>query len=488
MKNKIILGITFFIFCFLFFPKSVLFAAESDDEQSTSQTYDAYFDIYSEYDSELSKQRFDVSYTTDGSYYLLGAYIYDDRNPKGTFEMCWYNPQTGSIFEPTSDKPAPSGVTVHSASFTMVYVSESRSDSVTSSLSLVAGNCRCSSIISANCPVFHVSISGYKSIGAWMSDNFHDLYVSGDIEPVIGYDYWNSGNRYDFSSKYSSSVVAPEIRNAYLYTNRGGDIGGLLIRYLLPDLEDNSEYYTELWADIPTGYDSNGNVTYRKVCLKTYKASDILKINTVNSSTHNPTDPNDETVDYDYTATYGSYYFIKEQWSSILPMISVDDVASYGGITFYLRSSLHISETVSLVSDYAYFTADPNASKYPTIYNANGQNFDENNPNVNDETDPQTPNSDDIQYIGGTTDDPGISSDVSSGNSSGSWQYSFAGNWTISDLEDWVNSGFGLSGSNGLISFIGNCFNFLPSEFVTILMFILVVIAIVAIVKIVRGM
>lgn len=477
MKNKIIAAVFLFavMAALLLIPRSVN-AAESE-----SQTYTVFID----YNIDDGRRfRNTVSYTTDGNYYLI--YVWEICSDRCSGGFVWYNPASGSYYDPVNSNLCPESVFLHSYTTVDYYDDGTVSEPVQYPTIMTGG----SSIVSVNevsmIPVIKVNCDLY---GSDVKSYFHEKYTAGELETVAGYDYWNTGNNYNYQSKYSASVVAPEIRNAYLYTNRGGDVGGLLIRYLLPELEDNSEYYTELWADIPTGYDSNGNVTYRKVCLKTYKAADILKINTVNSSTHNTTDPNDETIDYDYTATYGSYYLIKEQWSTILPMISVDEAAAYGGITFYLRSALYISNSVSLVSDYAYFKANPNDSLYPTIYNGNGQNFNEGDANINDDTDPQTPNSDDIQYIGGTTDDPGISSDVISDSShSGRWQYNFAGNWEVSDLENWVNTGFGLSGSNGLLGFIGNCFFYLPGEFMTILIFVIMVVAVVAIIKIVRGM
>lgn len=480
MKNKIIAAVCLFavMAALLLIPRGVN-AAESE-----SQRYKVYFDVIDEYGK---RYRMTCDYTTDGSYYLIAVWKYGSSY--SAIGFCWYNPTTGDCYSPVNLKLCPDTITLHA--YTIMDYYDDGSTSVPQQYpTVMTGTLPLVKLVDVNkIPVFKINT---EDMGTDVEFYFHERYTAGELDMIAGFDYWNNGNKYDYQSKYSASVVAPEIRNAYLYTNRGGDVGGLLIRYLLPELEDNSEYYTELWADIPTGYDSNGNVTYRKVCLKTYKAADILKINTVNSSTHNTTDPNDETIDYDYTATYGSYYLIKEQWSTILPMISVDEAAAYGGITFYLRSALHLSDSVSLVSDYAYFRADPNASLYPTIYNGNGQNFNEEDANINDDTDPQTPNSDDIQYIGGTTDDPGISSDVSSdsshSSSGGRWQYNFAGNWEVSDMENWVNTGFGLSGSNGLLGFIGNCFFYLPSEFMSILIFVVMVVAVVAIVKIIRGM
>lgn len=470
--------ITALLFIAVLFCGITAVEASEDTPKSYTFSYEFLYEYDDEYYGEAVKDYYGTVYVNYTSTEYVLVLLQRDNDYGNSWNMCWYSPVSGSVIYYANGDKVPDGVTLES--YGMKKRISGETESTEEMVSLYAG------LVDRqyeNATLLNVEDS---AMYYYNSDDYVALGLgiySGSIKPVLGFDIWNTGNRYDYESKYSASVVAPEIRNAYLYKNRGGDIGGLLIRFLLPGLEDNSDYYAELWADIPTGYDSNGNATYNKMCLGIYKASDILKINTVTSGSHNTTDPNDESADYDYTATYGSYYMIKETWSTLLPMISVDEAASYGGITFYLRSAQYLSDTLSLVSDYAYFKANPNDSKYPVIFNGNGQNFDEDGEGNNDEdTDPTTPNSDDVQYIGGTTDDPGISSDSSSG---GDWNFNMSGEWTVTELEDFINSGFGLAGDNGLLSLIGNTFFFLPSEFVTILMFLIVVIAVVAIIRIV---
>lgn len=452
----------------------------SETTKSTEDvTYDYTMSIYMT-NVDYRRFRIDVDYSTDGTYYLMFYLSVSDSLTltvnNGYFGF--YNPVSGDAFTITPSNVLPSGITINS-----ITLYESYDEGVTyrlineGNIILTTSRSNLISVGSSILPIYLFNSADYS-----IEDDFHAMYVSDQLKLYAGYDYWNTGNRYDYESVYSSSVVTPEVRFAMVGYN-GSDFL-VQIKYLLPDLQDNSDYYTELWADIPTGFDSNGNVVYQKVMLGMYSAADIYKQNIIQEW--------DSVLNSWVPANKGAFYEIYGNWNSIIPYITAIDSIQYGGVILYLRSSVPVSDTKTMVSDYVYFTLNPDdiehtdegwVSSMPDIYKGDHSNFDEGGAGNNNPTDSFITNSNDYEYVGGVTDDPGISSDSSSSTGNGKWKYTYTGNWTIGEFENWVNDGFGLTGENGLLVLIGNLFFFLPSEFMSFLFWLIVGIGVYALIN-----
>lgn len=477
MKNKITLTVlTVLVFMMTFFLTERV-VAEDIETTSYSFMYEYLFDYD---DTRYGEDRlsyygqFYVNYTTTD--YIL-IVIQKDNDYGNSWETAWYSPTTGDIiyYANGDSTKTPSGVTVESyglrirdegeseyeESFCGFYSQLSdREDEYVTMLGV------------SNTAMYHYNNTDYDTLGL--------AIFNGTTEPALGFDFWNAGNRYDYESVYSSSIVTPEVR--YVMLGWGGDTVNdyvVDIKFLLPNLTDNTGYYVELWADIPYGYDTNGNVLYRKRMLDMIEVNTILKQNNVNV----PSPDGSGWV----TQNYGSYYEIYGTWTVLIPHISANDSIKYNGINMYMRSAYPVSAMKTLVSDYAYFNLNPGdvtkidegwQSALPDIHIGVYDTFNEDGPGQKNDDDVKLPNSSDYEYIGGVTDDPGIN------DTDDDWEFNYSGNWTIEELEEFVNSGFGLDKPNGLIALIGSCLNFLPKEVMTILMFVLSVLVVVALIKI----
>lgn len=356
--------------------------------------------------------------------------------------------------------------------------------------------------VSTNIPYF--SFRDYQT-GGWLNGYtsasfpaiFTDVYAC-TAPLAFGYYYYNpKTNQYNYTSTYSPTVVAPNLRQAgyhYAIPAESTIIPDYIVtmKYLIPKVSDVSAYNTEVWADIPIGKDSNGNIIYDKKFLKSYKTSTLLKDNSSSSSDGAggwiPTD-------------YGKYYEISFKYSDLLSFYtSIQDINRYGGAYIYLRNAKYISASQSITSDYAYFLFLPskatiNGNEHyeymPSIHNGSYKNFDENKGNNNQiDTDPTTPNSGEQDYIGGDKDTP--NNDMSDKDTPGSGTGSGTGSlpsydtdWSVSDFTSWVKSGFGLFGDNGIFSFIVKLFSFLPAPVFNLIMWGATVGCIVAVIKLI---
>lgn len=205
----------------------------------------------------------------------------------------------------------------------------------------------------------------------------------------------------------------------------------------------------------------------------------------------------------------GSYYSIYRTWNELIAKYcSVDTAKMYGGCVAYLRNAIHLSENKTLVSDYVYFTLNPDkvnitdegaTSASPTIYNKDGA-LDENGPSNNDtKNDKTSVNSGDFDYIGGNTDKPkdyihndgtgdsdgGHSGGGGSGGGRGDSDTSFipSSSWTLSDFVSWVKNGFGLFGKNGILTMVKDIFGFLPEDVFNVIMWVVLCAGFIAVIK-----
>ena len=450
--------------------------ASEDTPKSYSFMYEYFFDyddIYYGEDILSYYSQFYVNYTTTD--YIL-IVIQKDNDYGNSWTVGWYSPTTGDIRYYTSgdSTSTPPGVTV--SSFGMRQRKEGELE-YTETFAPFYGQLadRQYQYITmmgvSNTAMYHYNNTDYDTLGQGIFD--------GTVEPAMGFDFWNTGNRYDYESVYSSSIVTPEVRYVMLCWDYNVNDYVIDIKFLLPKLNDNTGYYVELWADIPYGYDSNGNIMYRKRMLDMIEVKTILKQNNVNV-------PNPDGSGW-VTQNFGSYYEIYGKWTVLIPHISANDSIKYNGINVYMRSSYPVSAVKTLVSDYAYFNLNPGDVKktdegwqavLPDIHIGVSDTFNEDGPGQKKDDDVKLPNSSDIGYVGGVTDNPGIE------NSDGDWEFNYSGNWTVDELEEFVNSGFGLDKPNGLIALIGSCMNFLPKEVMTIIMFMLTVLVVVGLIKI----
>lgn len=448
-------------------------------ESSTTKTYNFEYDFLYEYEegkfgSGVKDYYCNVciEYTTD-EYVLI---MVQDVNQYGnSWYVCWYSPLSGHIIRYTSGdiNNVPQGVNILSLDAKKCY--KDATEYVPTGYSMYGGLSDreyeyVTMIGISDSVMYHYEGDDMNVLGQYIYD--------GTIAPVMGIDIWYEGNRYPYDSVYSSSIVTPEVRYVMLCWHHMENDYVIDIKFQLPKLTDNTGYYVELWADIPIGYDSSGNVMYTKRMLDIIQVSKLLKQNNVSVA-----DPGGNGM---VTQNYGSYYEIYDTWSNLIPYISGNNSIKYNGVILYLRSSYLVSSDKTMVSDYVYFNLDPGKvektddgwkASLPDIYVGDNDNFNENGAGTKKDDDSSITNSSDLEYIGGISSDPGIDK---SGND---WNYNFSGNWSIQDLENFVNNGFGLTGNNGLLSLIGNVFYFLPKEFVTVLMFLIGVFAVVAIIK-----
>lgn len=338
---------------------------------------------------------------------------------------------------------------------------------------------------------FVTNIPTYITDGLSISlDDFFVEFVQGGVAPDSGFMYWDTSNHYDYTSVYTSSITAPNVRYAGVGYNYVNDDYIYDIKYIVPDT-DVSDYYTELWLDIPTGCDESGNTEYRKVCVATMKTLDLYKQNTIQVSS--------DTGDGWSSVDKGFYYQIKHLWSDYVgKYCSVEMAIQYNGCVAYLRNAVYLSDNTALVSDYAYFNLNPNdvtfqdggaTSSRPVIYNASGDKFNENGANINDTTNDKTNvNSSDFDYIGGLSDEAKdyIHNDGTESEKGGLvGDTSYDTNWTSDDFLSWVKGGFGLLGENGLISMITKTLSFFPSDVMNMIFWFIMIAIIIAGIKLI---
>lgn len=321
--------------------------------------------------------------------------------------------------------------------------------------------------------------------------------LNGETMPISGVCIWDKSNHYNYEScVYDSSLVTPDVRSVILSYDRRAyiDENGILqqedkgyyydIKFLVPDAVLNSEFHTEVWADIPFRRNSHGAVEYRKVFIGTYLTSDLYEKNLPQMSGVNNKFEGDDTLVEDT----GYYYRIKEYWSDTIgKYCPAETAALYGGITLYIRNARYIGGTVSVVSNYVYFGLNPSdvwktdTGLYrPDIYEVD-KNLNEKEPSDNT-GDKKKPNSGNTDYVGGVVDVP--PSNNGNGNNSG-MIYIPSGEWNIATFSEWVKNGFGLLGDNGILVFIGNLFWWLPAEFFGLIAWAILVGVIIAVIKLV---
>ena len=340
-------------------------------------------------------------------------------------------------------------------------------------------------------------------------DTFWNSVIDVNTFPTYGGSCpWDTSNHYGYSSSYSAGVTAPSIREVLLsygnyssstggssdteHSGGGGSGGGrgkqyiVDVKYQVPDT-DTSDYYTELWLDVPVGRDTDNNIKYHKVCATEFKTSALWQENLIQVSDGQG---GWKTVDK------GSYYSIYKSWNELISKYcTVDNAKIYGGCIAYLRNAIHISDTKTLVSDYVYFTLNPEwvkitddgaVSSTPTIYNKGGA-LNENGASINDTKNDKTSiNSPDLDYIGGLTDIPkdiGHSGGGGSGGGRGNGSFVPSKNWTLEDFTLWVKNGFGLFGNNGILTMVADVFSFIPADVFNILMWVVLCAAFIAVIK-----
>lgn len=500
-KTKVILLSIITAFLVLFAVLRVISSVRADDTPTTETN------VTFHYGSKDGTVKYDVqfSYTLPEGYYLVGLLnpMTADDVSEQYFWLFTVNPQART-YEWLGNKD------VHN--FVSVRHEEGKEDVITNSDSYTwaaiffdISTFSCSGI-----PVY-----SYPNYYGYLNDTvFWNNVIDVNTFPSYGASCpWDTSNHYAYSSSYSAGVTAPSVREVLLsygyynstsaigssdtdseHSGGGGSLPGrvkqyiLDIKYQIPNT-DTSDYYTELWLDVPTGRDKDNNITYHKVCAAEFKTSALFQQNLIQVSDGQG---GWKTIDK------GSYYSIYKSWNELIAKYcSVDNARTYGGCIAYLRNAIHISDAKTLVSDYVYFTLNPDwvkitddgaISSTPTIYNKPGA-LNENGASINDfKNDKTSTNSSDIDYIGGLTDypkDSGHSGGGGSGGGRGDSDTSFipSSSWTLSDFVNWVKNGFGLFGKNGILTMVKDIFGFLPEDVFNVLMWVVLCAGFIAVIK-----
>lgn len=500
-KTKVILLSIITAFLVLFAVLRVISSVRADDTPTTETN------VTFHYGSKDGTVKYDVqfSYTLPEGYYLVGLLnpMTADDVSEQYFWLFTVNPQART-YEWLGNKD------VHN--FVSVRHEEGKEDVITNSDSYTwaaiffdISTFSCSGI-----PVY-----SYPNYYGYLNDTvFWNNVIDVNTFPSYGASCpWDTSNHYAYSSSYSAGVTAPSVREVLLsygyynstsaigssdtdseHSGGGGSLPGrvkqyiLDVKYQIPNT-DTSDYYTELWLDVPTGRDKDNNITYHKVCAAEFKTSALFQQNLIQVSDGQG---GWKTIDK------GSYYSIYKSWNELIAKYcSVDNARTYGGCIAYLRNAIHISDAKTLVSDYVYFTLNPDwvkitddgaISSTPTIYNKPGA-LNENGASINDtKNDKTSTNSSDIDYIGGLTDypkDSGHSGGGGSGGGRGDSDTSFipSSSWTLSDFVNWVKNGFGLFGKNGILTMVKDIFGFLPEDVFNVIMWVVLCAGFIAVIK-----
>ena len=499
-KTKIILLSIITAFLVLFAVLRVVSSVRADDTPT-----DKTFNVTFHHGSEDGTVSYDVqfSYTLPDGYYLVGVLnpITETDSSTQYFQLFALNPKSRA-YEWLGNKD------VHN--FTSIRhekgkddVTDNRDSYTWAAIMVKINTFSCSGI-----PVYTYP----KYYGYIKDDDFWNNVIDCSVFPTYGSGCpWDNSNHYGYSSSYSAGVTAPSVREVLLsygyynstsssgssdteHSGGGGSLSGrskqyiVDIKYQVPNT-DSSDYYTELWLDVPNGRDKDNNITYRKVCAAEFKTSALYQQNLIQVS---DSQGGWKSVDK------GSYYSIYKSWNELIAKYcSVDTAKTYGGCIAYLRNAIHISDTKTLVSDYVYFTLNPDwvqitdegaISSTPTIYNKPGALNENGASSIDTKNDKISTNSTDLDYIGGISDKPkdaghsGGGGSSSGGRGSGS-DFIPSKNWTLSDFTAWVKNGFGLFGSNGILTMVADVFAFVPSDIFNILMWVVLCASIIAVIK-----
>lgn len=499
-KTKIILLSIITAFLVLFAVLRVVSSVRADDTPT-----DKTFNVTFHYGSEDGTVSYDVqfSYTLPDGYYLVGVLnpITETDSSTQYFQLFALNPKSRA-YEWLGNKD------VHN--FTSIRhekgkddVTDNRDSYTWAAIMVKINTFSCSGI-----PVYTYP----KYYGYIKDDDFWNNVIDCSVFPTYGSGCpWDNSNHYGYSSSYSAGVTAPSVREVLLsygyysstsssgssdteHSGGGGSLSGrdkqyiVDIKYQVPNT-DTSDYYTELWLDVPNGRDKDNNITYHKVCAAEFKTSALYQQNLIQVSDGQG---GWKTVDK------GSYYSIYKSWNELIARYcSVDSAKMYGGCIAYLRNAIHLSDTKTLVSDYVYFTLNPDwvqitdegaISSTPTIYNKPGALNENGASSIDTKNDKISTNSTDLDYIGGISDKPkdaghsGGGGSSSGGRGSGS-DFIPSKNWTLSDFTAWVKNGFGLFGSNGILTMVADVFAFVPSDIFNILMWVVLCASIIAVIK-----
>lgn len=511
-KTKVILLSIITAFLVLFAVLRISSAVRADDTPTNE------FNVAFHYGSKDGTVNYDVqfSYTLPEGYYLVGL-----LNPSGSdifshyFQLFSVNPKART-YQWLGNKDVHNFVSIRH---------EKGKDDVTDTRDSYTW-----AAIGFNIDTFSISgipVYTYPNRYGYLDDNtFWNNVIDVSVFPSYGSSCpWDDSNHYGYSSSYSAGVTAPSVREVLLsygyyssssdnsttsdsdggHSGGGGSLSGrvkqyiLDVKYQVPNT-DVSQYYTELWLDVPTGRDSNNKITYRKVCAAEFKTSELFNKNIIQVSNGQG---GWTSVDK------GSYYSIYRTWNELIGRYcSIDSAKMYGGCIAYLRNAIHLTENKTLVSDYVYFTLNPDkvnitdegaSSAAPTIYNPKGT-LNENGPSNNNSSNDKTSiNSGDFDYIGGNTDKPkdyihndgtgdsdgGHSGGGGSGGGRGDSDTSFipTSSWTLSDFVNWVKSGFGLFGKNGILTMVKDIFGFLPEDVFNVIMWVVLCAGFIAVIK-----
>lgn len=511
-KTKVIILSIITAFLVLFAVLRVVSSVRADDTLTTETN------VMFHYGSKDGTVKYDVqfSYTLPEGYYLVGLLnpVTANDTSEQYFWLFSVNPK-GRTYEWLGNKD------VHN--FVSIRHEKGKEDVITNrdSYTWAAIFFDISTFSISGIPVYsYPNYYGYIN-----DDTFWNNVIDVNTYPSYGSSCpWDDSNHYGYSSSYSAGVTAPSVREVLLsygyysptsaigssdtdseHSGGGGSLSGrekqyiLDVKYQVPNT-DTSDYYTELWLDVPNGRDKDNNITYHKVCVAEFKTSALYQQNLIQVSDGQG---GWKTVDK------GSYYSIYKSWNELIAKYcSVDNAKTYGGCIAYLRNAIHISDTKTLVSDYVYFTLNPDkvtitdegaSSAAPTIYNKKGL-LDENGPSNNDFSNDKTSiNSGDFDYIGGITDKPkdfihndgsgdsdgGHSGGGGSGGGRGDNDTSFipSSSWTLSDFVSWVKNGFGLFGNNGILTMVKDIFSFLPEDVFNVIMWAVLCAGFIAVIK-----
>ena len=329
--------------------------------------------------------------------------------------------------------------------------------------------------LSSNIPIFNIATKDSPI------PTYNDI-ISGSVSSVNGLNPWDNSNHYHYNSTYSSSVVSPDIRYAYMYHQKevkyqNGDVTpedyGFYCLFRT-DTDIINDYYTEVWVEGPYLY--QGNLTTRKVCVGVYKTSELAKSLDMQYSSSSGSGMD--------TEHYGSCYELKISWNDTLsPYFDFDYFKNNGGGKVFLRNHVKRSDTDVYVSMYSWFNINPNDIKdidggsvtsRPVIHNSVGSDLNESGvADVSGST--SSPNAYDYDFIAGNTVEPSKNIVNDGAMPEDSHQYdsdyiSTSGGTYLPDVNnidgfaDYVSTGFGLLGSRGLIACLKSILTLLPEE------------------------
>lgn len=438
-----------------------------------------HIEVFNAYSDDVVEQyTFDMSLPV-GQYPLFYAYDYQTSGVVRTYHAV-------ELFVLDTE----SGIIKHAPSVSYRYVRYNGDDIQDSERS---GNISVSSRLEyphvIGAPVYQYD----GSMADIYKDKLDEGVLNGEKMPISGSALWDKSNHYDKKSVYApSNVMPPDVFYARLEYRKGSWKGSddyeYTIKYRVGEMGeyDLTNYYTEIWAEVPVHDVLTGTTTSRKVFISSYKTADLFVRDLYKVDRYDrDTDTNVETGE---VIDKGYHYEINAFWNDTFGRyIDASYATSYGGVTVYVRNAIYDGDN-ALVSGYCYFDFNPLNSyddgnityidEPDHIYNHTGGSINENSGgDKKPDSDSNRPNHNDTLING--------SDSSGSGGSSSVGVYVPSGKWTSSDFAEWTGNGFGLLGDGGIIALIGSLFVWLPADIFNLIFWSVLCGVVIAVIKLV---